>query len=232
MNATLTFVEGVAEGLAHEAAAFTAQGAVTCLWSLRRRALVCPASLRRRPGFDLAKRNSATRGWPLHLRPTGGGAVPQGPGVLNLALAFAADRTFTIEDGYRLITQMIQDAIPAGWTTGATPNSLCDGAWNLSLNGRKVVGTAQRIRPLGNGQHRILAHALIMVEGDLAAGAAAVDAFHRDLSLGPIDAGVHTTLGGATPSLRDPMNTLAASLSEIAKRDILRATQHLGRRAA
>ena len=231
----------MAEGLALEAAAFTAQGAVTCLWSPRRRALVCPASLRRRPGFDAAKRNSATRGWPLHLRPTGGGAVPQGPGVMNLAVAFTADRTVTIEDGYRLITQIIQDAIPAGWTTGATPNSFCDGAWNLSLNGRKVVGTAQRIRPVGNGQRRILAHALILVEGDLAAGAAAAAsavgtaaaaAFHRDLSLGPIDENVHATLDGAIPSLRDPMNTLAASLNEIAQRDILRATQHLGRRAA
>ena len=146
--------------------------------------------------------------------------------------SFTADRTVTIEDGYRLITQIIQDAIPAGWTTGATPNSFCDGAWNLSLNGRKVVGTAQRIRPVGNGQRRILAHALILVEGDLAAGAAAVDAFHRDLSLGPIDENVHATLDGAIPSLRDPMNTLAASLNEIAQRDILRATQHLGRRAA
>ena len=81
-------------------------------------------------------------------------------------------------------------------------------------------------------QRRILAHALILVEGDLAAGAAAVDAFHRDLSLGPIDENVHATLDGAIPSLRDPMNTLAASLNEIAQRDILRATQHLGRRAA
>lgn len=232
MNAPLTYVEGVAEGLALEADAFASQGAVTCLWSSRRRALVCPASLRRRPGFDAAKHNSATRGWPLHLRPTGGGAVPQGPGVLNLALAFTADPTFTIEDGYRLTTQIIQHAIPARWSTGATPNSFCDGAWNLSLNGRKVVGTAQRIRPVGNGQRRILAHALILAEGDLAAGAAAVDAFHRDLSLGPIDAGVHTTLDSAIPSLGDPMSTLAASLNEIAQRDVLHATQHLGRRAA
>ena len=152
--------------------------------------------------------------------------------MLNLALAFTADRTFSIEDGYRLITRIIQNAIPAGWATGATPNSFCDGAWNLSLKGRKAVGTAQRIRPVGNGQRRILAHALILVEGDLAAGAAAVDAFHRDLSLGPIDAGVHTTLDRAIPSQRDPMNALAASLNEIAQRDILRATQHLGRRAA
>ncbi|MEQ6202279.1 hypothetical protein ABMC88_04420 [Sulfitobacter sp. HNIBRBA2951] len=73
---------------------------------------------------------------------------------------------------------------------------------------------------------------LTYVEGDLAARAAAVDAFHRDLSLGPIDAGALTTLDRAIPSLRDPMNTLAASLNEIAQRDILRAIQHSGRSAA
>jgi lipoate-protein ligase A len=151
---------------------------------------------------------------------------------LNLALAFFADRTFTIEDGYRLITGTIQDAIPADWTTGATPNSFCDGAWNLSLKGRKAVGTAQRVRPLGNGQRRILAHALILVEGDLAAGAAAVDAFHRDLSLGPIDAGVHTTLDRTIPMPGDPITTLAAALKDIAQRDIQGATQHSGCPAA
>ena len=232
MNAPLTYVEDVAEGLALEAAAFGAQNSVTCLWSPRRRALVCPKSLRRRPGFDAAKRNSASRGWPLHLRPTGGGAVPQGPGVLNLALAFTADLTFTIEDGYRLITDIIRDAIPADWATGVTPYSFCDGTWNLSLKGRKVVGTAQRIRPVGNGKRRILAHALVLVEGDLAAGTVAVDAFHSDLSLGPIDVDVHTTLDRAIPSLRDPMDKLAASLGEVAQLNIERVAQHLGRHAA
>ncbi|THH37278.1 hypothetical protein E4Z66_10175 [Aliishimia ponticola] len=224
MGETLKAVDGVADGLALEADAFGGQGATVCLWSARRRALVCPANLRRKPGFDAARQQAAARGWPVYLRPTGGGAVPQGPGVLNLALAFNAGRTFTIEDGYRLLTQIIRDAIPADWTTGATPNSFCDGAWNLALSGRKVVGTAQRLRPIGGGRRRVLAHAMIMTDGDVATGAAAVGAFHHDLGLGPIEAGVHTTLSEMLPALAEQMSGVAASLEDAALREIMRAT--------
>lgn len=224
MSSTLNHVGGVADGLALEAEAFTAEGVSICLWSPRRRALVCPANLRRKPGFDDARRNSAARGWPLHLRPTGGGAVPQGPGALNLALAFTAGRTFTIDDGYRLITQIIRNAIPAPWTTGATPNSFCDGAWNLSLSDRKVVGTAQRVRPIGGGQRRILAHALILVEGDVVEGAGAVGAFHGDLGLGPIEADVHTTLNEIAAAPPMEMELLASALDTSARSEIARVT--------
>ncbi|WP_069301755.1 lipoyl protein ligase domain-containing protein [Neptunicoccus sediminis] len=224
MNSALTPVDSAADGLALEAAAFAADGLVICLWSPRRRALVCPANLRRREGFDRARHRSAANGWPVYLRPTGGGAVPQGPGVLNLALAFTAHQRFTIEDGYRLITRVICDAIPAGWTTGATPYSFCDGAWNMSLTDRKVVGTAQRIHPIGGGRRRILAHALILVKGDIAAGAAAVGGFHRDLGLGPVKAGVHTTLESVLPTPRDPVQTLAVSLHDRAQQEIARPT--------
>lgn len=224
MTGTLNHVGGVADGLALEAEAFTSDGVSVCLWSPRRRALVCPANLRRKSGFDAARRNSAARGWPLHLRPTGGGAVPQGPGALNLALAFTAGRAFTIDDGYRLITQIIRDAIPARWSTGATPNSFCDGAWNLALSDKKVVGTAQRLRPIGGGQRRILAHALILVEGDVAEGAGAVGAFHNDLGLGPIEADVHTTLHSVGAIASTSMGALAAALDASARREIARVT--------
>ncbi|WP_341864088.1 hypothetical protein [Gymnodinialimonas sp. 57CJ19] len=224
MSSTLHVVGGVADGLALEAEAFTSDGVAVRLWSPRRRALVCPANLRRKPGFYDGRRNSAARGWPLHLRPTGGGAVPQGPGALNLALAFTAGRTFTIDDGYRLITQVIRSAIPAPWTTGATPNSFCDGAWNLSLFDRKVVGTAQRVRPIGGGQRRILAHALILVEGDVAEGASAVGAFHGDLGLGPIEADVHTTLNATNTTPPWEMEVLASALDASARSEIARVT--------
>ncbi|PLS21198.1 lipoyl protein ligase domain-containing protein [Neptunicoccus cionae] len=232
MNSAFTPVDSAADGLALEAAAFAADGPVIRLWTPRRRALVCPANLRRSEGFDKARHRSAANGWPVYLRPTGGGAVPQGPGVLNLALAFTADRKFTIEDGYRLITRVICDAIPAGWTTGATPYSFCDGAWNMSLTDRKVVGTAQRIRPIGGGRRRILAHALILVEGDIPAGAAAVGAFHRDLGLGPVKAEVHTTLETALPTPRATVKSLAASLYIAARREVIRVTPHSGSLAA
>ena len=211
-------VESVSDGLALEARAFSSSKAETCIWMAKRRALVCPANLRRKVGFETALRNSAARGWPVHLRPTGGGAVPQGPGVLNLALTFTAEKTFTIEDGYRLITQIICDAIPVEMLAGATPHSFCDGAWNLSIGTQKVVGTAQRLRPVGGGKRRVLAHALILLEGDLRAGAGAVDAFHTDLGMPPISTDAHITLAEVLGDGMESPDALANALVSAAAR--------------
>lgn len=213
---TLQHLDGVADGLALEAEALAASGPVTCLWTARRRAIVCPANLRHKPGFEVAVRASAARGWPVHLRPTGGGAVPQGPGVLNLALAFTAGPDFTIEDGYRLLTGVIRTAASPDLTPGATPHSFCDGTWNLSIGGQKIVGTAQRLRPVGGGRRRVLAHALILLEGDVAAGAGAIDAFHSDLTLPPIQAAAHTTLATAMGPGAPDAESLARALNRAA----------------
>jgi len=214
-------VNDVAQGLALEVEALAAQSAAICLWTARQRAIVCPASMRRKPGFDRATGRSGGRGWPVHLRPTGGGPVPQGPGVLNLALAFTVDRSFTIEEGYRLITSVIREATQIrdiDLVTGATPNSFCDGAWNLSISGKKFVGTAQRLRPLSNGQRRVLAHALILMEGDIGAGARAVDAFHGDIGLSPIRIDAHTTLSQASAAEAPHADGFASALHAAATR--------------
>lgn len=218
MSAAARRVAGAADGLALEAEAFSARGAAFCLWTARRRALVCPQGLRRAPGFEAARRNAAERGWPVHLRPTGGGAVPQGPGALNLALAFTAEADFAIEDGYRLIVGLIRAAVPAELSAGATPNSFCDGAWNLALAGRKVAGAAQRLRPAGGGRRRVLAHALILLDGDVGAGARAVAALHADLGLPPILAGAHTTLARAMGDDAPDADSLAEALRSAAAR--------------
>ena len=73
-------------------------------WSARRR-------FPRRPGFDDAAIRAGLAGWPIITRPTGGGTVPQGPGILNLAMALDIPDGFTIEDGYRLITRVIAEAL-------------------------------------------------------------------------------------------------------------------------
>lgn len=43
----------------------------------------------------------------------------------------------------------------------------------------------------------MLAHALILVEGDIAPGAEAVARLHADLGLPPVATSAHTTLSGA-----------------------------------
>ncbi len=196
----ITKVETAAEGLAFEHGLFVSGGQQVGLWSAASRAVVCPRRFEKKAGFDAAALALKGLGYPVHLRPTGGGAVPQGPGSVNIALAFDAPNGFTIEAGYRLLTQIITDGLgPHGsrLKTGDTPGSFCDGAWNLSVDGRKIVGTAQRLRPIGGGRQRVLAHALILADESYMPGADAVATFHECLGLNPIEKSVHTSLSAA-----------------------------------
>jgi lipoate-protein ligase A len=48
-------------------------------------------------------------------------------------------------------------------STGHTPGSFCDGKFNLSVNGQKIVGTAQSWKKI-NGTKVVLAHAVLLVD--------------------------------------------------------------------
>ncbi|MFT3689083.1 lipoate--protein ligase family protein [Paenirhodobacter sp.] len=193
-----------AEGIAAELA--LPVGGVL-LWEAQARAIVLPQALSHRAGFEAATSASAARGWPLILRGSGGGAVPQGPGGINLALCLAVEG-HSIGDIYREICAPIQRVLAARGIRaepGATPDSFCDGSFNLGVGGRKIVGTAQRWRAGG----RALAHALILFDPPLDEGVAAVDALHRDLGLPPIRREVHATIRDFLPGLM-PSDFVAA----------------------
>lgn len=143
--------------------------------------------------------------------------MPQGPGVDNLALAFDAPKGTTIEDGYRMLTEIIKRGLGehgAALEVGDTLGSFCDGAWNLSFEGRKIVGTAQRWRPMPDGRRRVLAHALILTNPDIREATEAVSAFQRDLGLGLVDLEAHTSAGTAFHLTELP----AASLLDAAEK--------------
>lgn len=204
-------VDSAAEGIAAEVA-MLAQVAATgrparLLWQARTPAIVLPAACLRRPGFAAAAGHAAAAGWPLLARPTGGGAVPQGPGVLNLALAFPAEAGLTLEAGYRRICAPLTAAFARfglSATAGATEGSFCDGAWNLSLAGRKIVGTAQRWQRREGGW-AVLAHALVLIDPPLAAVVPVIDRLHRDLEFGTrVLPDAHTSLRAERPDLGAP----------------------------
>lgn len=123
------------------------------LWQPCDRALVMPRRMERLEGFAPASAAVAERGWPVLLRDTGGEPVPQSPGVLNIALSYAlgpGDNEQTrIETAYLRLCQPICDwlrerGLDAG--VGAVAGSFCDGRYNVTLDGRKLAGTAQRWR--------------------------------------------------------------------------------------
>lgn len=214
----------VRSGLALEAELMALSETGVCLWSATSPALVCPAAFSLRSSFRAAAVASEKRGWPVAVRPTGGGVVPQGIGVLNLAISVTAGVGFTIEDGYRLITRPIIACLQLEGlrlAPGPIADSFCDGAWNLSVAGQKVVGTAQRWRPMRDGNIRVLAHALILTCGDLVPGVEAVNAFHRDLGLDlQTRADAHTTLQSALGGELIENKGLASALRAAAVREL------------
>jgi lipoate-protein ligase A len=134
--------------------------------------LVVPGSYRRHAGFDAACARSAAEGWPVQVRRSGGGLVPQGPGVLNFSHAWRTALRLgdAMETVYENLCSLLQQVIePFGLETDceAVEGSFCDGRFNLSLGGRKVAGTAQYWQRVDAHQHLVLAHACVLVEADL-----------------------------------------------------------------
>jgi len=150
--------------------------------------LVVPRSYERLAGFAAACDRWAANGLPVQVRSSGGGLVPQGPGVLNLTLVWRADAAAALDISaiYRaLCTELAAALSRLGITasTQAVEGSFCDGRYNLAVDGRKVVGTAQSWRRI-DGRQVVLAHAVIVVDADPHALPGQADAFERAIESG------------------------------------------------
>lgn len=142
---------------------------------------VVPQSYRRLPRFDAACSASAAAGRPVQVRGSGGGLVPQGPGLLNLSLAWPAPSVTPASSDaiYRSLAAELSGAFARlGIATQVqeVAGSFCDGRFNLAIGGRKCVGTAQAWRRV-DGQPVVLAHAVIVTTAEPAALAAAANGF-------------------------------------------------------
>lgn len=161
------------------------------LWRPQDAALVMPRRLERLDGFACAAATCAELGWPVALRDTGGEPVPQSPAVLNVALAWAVPtgeaEQHRIENAYRrLCDPLCEWLLELGLAPdlGAVEGAFCDGRFNVTLAGRKLVGTAQRWRKRSrDGRHVALAHGAILMENRREEMVAVVNAFYRDCAL-------------------------------------------------
>lgn len=161
------------DGVAREAdwlAQVAASGrALAHLWR-GEQALVVPRGHQRLPRWAEACAATAAAGWPVQLRASGGGLVPQGPGVLNLSLIWpggGASPSGT-DAIYRALTGDLAAAfarLGIAAAAQAVDGSFCDGRFNLAVGGRKCVGTAQAWRRVG-GRPLVLAHAVIVASAD------------------------------------------------------------------
>lgn len=152
-------------------------------------AIAVPRSYKRYAQLAHCQQHFAHQGWPIYVRQSGGGLVPQGKGIINLSLSWRQfGRPLDYADpAYELICTVIQKALRAQGISSsaqAVQGSFCDGRFNLAVSidqdYKKIVGTAQRWRrcapPTGAtttsvagsaaAWHVALVHAVILLEVD------------------------------------------------------------------
>ncbi|MDE4779142.1 lipoate--protein ligase family protein [Klebsiella quasipneumoniae subsp. similipneumoniae] len=164
--------------------------AVAQLWQAPQ-GFVVPGSYRQFADLPAVSAHFAARGWPVWLRRSGGGLVPQGPGIINLSLAWPVQQPLgeAAEPIYHSLCAVLQRTLARFGVAShprAVSGSFCDGRYNLACGegeaARKIVGTAQYWRPLtASGGHVVLAHAVILIDVDLSAAHQAANAFEAQL---------------------------------------------------
>lgn len=153
------------DGIAREESLFQAAQPAMLIWQADENALVVPTALARRDDMKGPMADAACKGWPVVTRGSGGGIVPQGLCTLNIAMVVAMSDTCTMDDGYRLICDVIAEALTrfeVTSTTGSCENAFCDGQWNVLVEGRKLAGTAQRWRTTPQGRLALIHAAILM----------------------------------------------------------------------
>jgi lipoate-protein ligase A len=157
------------------------------LWRPLDRALVMPRRMSRLAGFEQATEALAVSGWPILLRESGGEPVPQSPAVVNIALVYAQPRGDNdrdrIENAYNRLCQPICDVLielGGAASLGEVDGAFCDGRFNVNLDGRKMVGTAQRWRQSQGGQRPVvLAHGALLLDNEREQMVEAVNRFNQ-----------------------------------------------------
>ena len=163
--------------------------------------IVVPRRLLRSKNIEYAKERSKERGWPITERSSGGGATPQGKGIINVTYAYACPRHPSIKDSYKKLCDPIIEIVEnlgASARCQSVDGSFCDGEYNVAIAERKVAGTAQRRswrKNKKNNEAVLFAHALILVDADIETSVAAINQFYIDCNQKPfVDPEAHLNL--------------------------------------
>jgi lipoate-protein ligase A len=169
------------------------------LWQIEQKTLVLPSGNKWHTCPNLTEKLSQI-GWDLYSRKTGGAPVPQIKGVLNVSYMYALEngQSYSIPKSYAEFCEPLSEFFK-GYAvevkTHATPDSYCDGNYNLNINGFKIVGTAQRVILKKNGGKIVLAQACILIEVDTSKLIEPVNLFYQhSKQLNRVKAEVHTCL--------------------------------------
>jgi len=138
------------------------------LWQAKTPTLVLPSG-NKWPESDKLKDALANNNWQLLSRKTGGAPVPQCPGVINLSHMYVwpDEQAYSITAAYQNLCAVLNtffSALGLKSKAHATEFSYCDGDYNLNINGKKIVGTAQRVILKKGGGRIVLAQAFILID--------------------------------------------------------------------
>ncbi|WP_134928935.1 biotin/lipoate A/B protein ligase family protein, partial [Pseudomonas protegens] len=109
----------------------------------------------------------------------------------NIALVYAPPRSEgdqgRIETAYRRLCQPICDLLSelgGHPSLGEVDGAFCDGRFNVNLEGRKMVGTAQRWRQSKGGQRPVgLVHGALLLDNERDSMVGAVNTFNQACGL-------------------------------------------------
>ncbi|WP_114765029.1 lipoate--protein ligase family protein [Vibrio rhodolitus] len=144
---------------------------VLLLWQAKTPTLVLPSG-KKWPESDRLNDALANQGWQLTARKTGGAPVPQLPGIINLSHIYSLpeEKPYDIKAAYLQLCNVLIEffkALGMQVEVHATPNSYCDGDYNLNIGGQKIVGTAQRVLLKKGGGRVVLSQACIIIDADV-----------------------------------------------------------------
>jgi octanoyl-[GcvH]:protein N-octanoyltransferase len=144
-----------------------------------------------------------SNGWPVAVRNSGGAAVPLDGGVVNLSLIFPnsseghAGYRYDFETMYQLIHEALRGTgrqVEKGLIQGA----YCPGDYDLSIDGLKFCGIAQRRQV-----NATIIQAFVVAEGSGRSRAEFVRAFYDIASGGNDSLGHPHVVGDSTASLEE-----------------------------
>lgn len=165
-------------------------GPQALIWQAEK-GLVVPRSYAQITNFLDCQSHFASEGWPISVRQSGGGIVPQGSGIWNVSLAWRqyGKPLDLAKNAYLALCAPIQQALlECGLhsDTQAVHGSFCNGRFNLAVQHnaltKKIVGTAQvwrrcvaptHLAPIARQAgdladwHVVLAHALVLMDIDI-----------------------------------------------------------------
>jgi lipoate-protein ligase A len=118
------------------------------------------------PTFDEASRRLHAEGWPVLVRPAGGGAFPIRPGTVQIGVAVRVrSRGQSIDEHYRALFMPIAEALDSLGVRvmlGEVPHAFCGGKHDIISSGRKLGGMAQHWRRVNEETICVFAGASIL----------------------------------------------------------------------